>query len=121
MAQVKRIILAFVIAPLAVYPIFFINSLINGVPAISAAFVAAYTIPFAHVAEMLLGLPIWLVFRHYKVDALAAFVVGGALIGVIVGMILSRGDPKLPADLGFLFACAVAGAFSATCFHKISN
>jgi hypothetical protein len=39
--------------------------------------------PFAYLTELILGVPVWFVFRHYKIRSLAAFAAGGAFLGFV--------------------------------------
>ena len=48
-----------------------------------------FSLPPAYLAELLLGLPAWLIFRHYRIRSVPVYVTCGALIGLIAAHILS--------------------------------
>jgi len=44
---------------------------------------AVYAVPIAYCIEVVLGIPAWLIFRHYRIRSFRAFAAGGGLIGLI--------------------------------------
>ena len=47
---------------------------------------APYALVISYIAEFLLGVPVWMVFRRYGVHSLPAFAAGGALMGWLVNL-----------------------------------
>jgi len=95
----QRIVTAFVVAPLAapfvtVSLSFFLGSYHPGSSfslmglLMGLSIYSLYVLPLAYLAELLLGFPVWLVYRHYRVRSWPAFTAGGAFIGLLfyVGM-----------------------------------
>jgi hypothetical protein len=46
-------------------------------------FYAIFALPPAYAVEVLLGIPAWMIFRHYRIRSCLAFGGGGALIGLV--------------------------------------
>jgi hypothetical protein len=42
-----------------------------------------YTLPFAYFAELVLGVPVWLAFKYFRVRSFSAFAAGGAFVGLL--------------------------------------
>jgi hypothetical protein len=86
-----RTVAAFLIAPLTV-PVLF-----NGIAVLSDVYTSGaspsrlldgvlfslYTLPFAYFAELVLGVPVWLAFKYFRIRSFSAFAAGGALIGLL--------------------------------------
>jgi len=86
-----RTVAAFLIAPLTVPVVF------NGIAVISDVYTSGaspsrlldgvlfslYTLPFAYFAELVLGVPVWLAFKYFRIRSFSAFAAGGALIGLL--------------------------------------
>jgi hypothetical protein len=87
-----RTVRAFLIAPLIVPIVFF------GIAFLSDAFTSGtspsglvdalllftlYALPIAYVAELVLGVPAWLVFKYFRVRSFPAFAAGGAFLGLL--------------------------------------
>ena len=88
-------------------------------------FSSVYGLPMAYLVELLLGLPVWLLFRHFKVRSYAAFAGAGAVIGglVILFMAFRVGipNPSLlnPISGAFPFFLIVGASASAILFRAI--
>jgi hypothetical protein len=42
-----------------------------------------YGLPCAYLTELILGVPVWFIFKHYKVRSFMAFAAGGAFLGFV--------------------------------------
>lgn len=42
-----------------------------------------FALPTAYIAEILLGIPAWIIFQHYRLRSSTAFTVAGVLIGLV--------------------------------------
>jgi hypothetical protein len=88
-------------------------------------FSAVYGLPLAYLAEFLLGLPFWLVFRRFKVRSYVAFAGAGAVIGclVILCMAFWTGTPDRsvlnPVSRIFPFYIIIGATGSAILFRAI--
>ena len=51
--------------------------------------VAVSSLPVAYAFELVVGLPIWIVLRHYKIRSVGIFALGGAAIGWLADLCLS--------------------------------
>src|SRR5262245_58316636 len=96
-----RVTAAFLLAPLLVPFVFLIPSFFAGRLTGSSfnenvlAFLAysAYLLVIGYAVEAVLGLPAWMVFRHYGIRSLFAFAGAGALIGWLLYLaILAMGS-----------------------------
>src|SRR5258706_203809 len=65
-----------------------------------------YYSAFAYFAELVLGLPAWKIFQHYRIQSGVAFAMCGGLIGLIAGFVL-----RLVWEGALV--CVVAGVASA--------
>ena len=133
----RRIVAAFLIAPLAAPVVFAVISIathpsdIRDLSLVVGQFIVAslYVIPFAYLATFLIGIPTWRIFRHYRVHSLSAFAVGGAFIGLFATLILGALagtpittllNPLSPAWVrGGVLACVLAASASALAFRSI--
>jgi hypothetical protein len=133
----RRIVVAFLIAPLARPLVFSVigvatnPSEIRDLPLLVGQFIVAclYLSHVAYLAAFLLGIPTWMIFRHYRILSLSAFAVGGALIGLFTALILSALartpittllNPLSPAWVrGGVLACVLAASASALVFRSI--
>lgn len=89
----QRTVTAFVVAPLAapfvvVFLSYFWGSDHFGSFKLAGFLVgislySVYVLPLAYLAELLLGLPAWLIYRHFSIRSWPAFAAGGALIGLL--------------------------------------
>jgi hypothetical protein len=137
-----KIIIAFLIAPLAVPFVLWLNSLpkllvdvysgnYSGQSAFSVLlkWLLIYSVnalPFAYVCEVLLGIPAWLSFRRYGVHAWSAFAAGGAALGFafflsiwFLGAIL---DPSARSNFlssPYIWMDPLAGLCSAVLFRAV--
>jgi len=90
--QPGRTVAAFLIAPLTV-PVLF-----NGIAVLSdvytsgtspsglldgVLFFTLYSLPFAYFAELVLGVPVWLAFKYFRIRSFSAFAAGGAFVGLL--------------------------------------
>ena len=138
-----RVIAAFLIAPWTVPAVFALFSLRWGSVVGEKAhvswwsglgygllFYGSFALPFAYLAELVLGVPAWLVFRRRNVRSWAAFAGAGALMGLLVflGIAMFSWDKKSenPAavfDLTnpYLALCALSGAIASVVFRTIVN
>lgn len=129
----KKTLYAFLIAPITT-PVFFTFATLalHSVSVVkdTRTFVlvsllsSLYVLPFAYAAELILGLPAFLMFRRYRISSRILFAFGGLVIGGVVGTILfSITQPEYP--LTWLHsgvpADAVAGSLSAIVFREISS
>lgn len=132
-----RIVIAFLIAPLTAPLVFSAISVatnttdIRDFSLVVGQFTIAclYVAPLAYPAAFLLGIPTWMIFRHYRIHLLPAFVIGGAFIGLFVALILGALarkpittllNPLSPAWVrGGVFACVFSGSASAVVFRSI--
>jgi hypothetical protein len=88
-----------------------------------------FSLPIAYASELLLGLPAWMLFKHYGVRSVFAFAAAGALFGWLVYLAMDSGsegfasepwtsrlnrlsDPLVPL-------CVIAGAASALVFRAV--
>jgi hypothetical protein len=89
-----------------------------------------YSLPIAYAAELLLGLPAWMLFEHYGVRSASAFAAVGALLGWLVFLAmdaLSEGfapeswTSRLnPLSNPFVPLCVIAGAASALVLRAVA-
>jgi hypothetical protein len=89
-----------------------------------------YALPIAYVAEILLGVPAWMVFRYYCVRSFPAFAAAGAFMGWLVNLGMQALTPNLatkplaalfnPVDNPYISICVVAGSASAVLFRTIA-
>src|ERR1700691_4352455 len=91
----RRTIMAFLAAPLVVPFVFLLpfpgrddgppsGSVFS--PLVGVLMYSLYALPIGYLAELLLGIPAWQIFKHYGVRSWLAFVVGGAFIGGLVNL-----------------------------------
>lgn len=130
-----RIVAAFLVAPLAAPVVFSLTSIATN-PSdnrdLVGQFIVAclYVVPFAYLSAFLLGIPTWLIFRHYRIYSLSAFAVGGALIGLLVALMLGALartpittllNPFSAAWVrGGVLVCVLAASASALVFRSIA-
>jgi hypothetical protein len=137
-ASTQRTVLAFLGAPLIVPLVFYlpfpgestgpINHSALGM-LLSPLVYSLYALPIAYVAEFLLGVPAWMVFRRFGVRSLPAFVAAGALMGWLVNLGMEAPTGHLTTkpltvlfnalDNPYISICIVAGASSAVLFRTI--
>ena len=117
----RRTIIAFVVAPLMVPLVFFLTAVGLKHLSLDAASVSVIALPFAYIAEIIFGLPTWLVFRHYRISSFPAYAVGGGLIGFVVALIIlwDSSPPTWIRDGGP--DCVLAGLLSSVVFRRISD
>lgn len=111
---------AFFVAPLAVPLVLWAGELLLDYPGsvpsgLSGSLLVNLVIalPFAYLAEVVFGLPLWKVFLRFRVASPIAFAAAGAVIGVIPALFLPA--VKLQA----VVLCALAGAASALLFRGL--
>ena len=51
--------------------------------------VSLSSLPVAYAVELVVGLPVWIVFRHYRIRSVGIFALGGATIGWLADLCLS--------------------------------
>jgi hypothetical protein len=104
----RRILLAFLVSPIAAPIVAFLMALLAPTLLVPShrgltpkAFAVlpvylAYALPIAYVSTFLIGGPLWLVFKHYRIRRPAAFIVAGAFIGWIA----SAATVVMPGNIG---------------------
>ena len=119
-----RILLAFLIAPVAApfVFVFLFSVFVNDVWPGDLLALRLSVLLYAYGAEILFGIPAWLLFRRYRVTSYWAYLVTGTGIGVIVfaiviGSVSRRTWSEL---LVFGLPCAAAAAASALTFRIIA-
>ena len=120
----RRIITAFLVAPLTTPLVFFLLfQASNPLRDVADHFflVTCVYLPFAYAAEFSLGILTWMIFLHYRISSLLAFAVGGAIIGLIVALIL-RSMTRINDPFMHSYAplCIVAASASAVVFRSIA-
>jgi len=75
-----------------------------------------FGLPYAYLAELLLGVPAWLVFRYFRIRSFPAFAAGGAFLGLLFYLIWEG----WPGDLSFAAICVTAASVSAILFRAIA-
>ena len=134
----RRTVVAFLVAPLIVPFVFYLpfpgqRAGASNPSALSLLFgpliYSLYALPIAYVAEFLLGVPAWMVFRRYGVRSLPAFAAAGALLGWLVNLVLQAPTGNLttkplmvlfnPLDNPYISICVVAASSSAVLFRTI--
>jgi len=92
----RRVVAGFAFAPLACPAVYvFLTVVIHDPPTVLTAgawwwLLVVYIngLPIAYITELVLGLPAWMVFRHFGIRSLAAYAGGGAVIGWLEAMAL---------------------------------
>lgn len=93
-----------------------------------------YSLPIAYASELLLGLPAWMLFKHYGVRSISAFAAAGALLGLLVYFLIEgfvaflARDPwtsvfnslSLSSLSPYLPMCVIAGTASAIVFRVVA-
>ena len=121
-----RLLSAFVFAPLTVPLVYYLFALIvsdphpvkNGSFLVGLLFVTLYSLPIAYLGEFLLGIPVWMAFRHYGVTSVTAFGVCGAFIGWLVSLLIAIAF-RTPVEKSFLLFCVLSASASAIVFRVI--
>jgi hypothetical protein len=110
----RRVVYALLLAPISTPIVFFLLGLPqnknDSLREMFSAFLVLimFTLPPAYLAELVLGLPIWLAFRRFRISSRLAFACGGCLIGFAIGLLLSK-----PYEF------AIAGLVPAMIFREI--
>jgi hypothetical protein len=91
---------------------------------------SAYALPIAYVAEFLLGVPAWMIFRRYGIRSLPAFALAAALSGSLVNLAMQVPTGNLatepftavfnPLQNPYISLCVVAASSSAVLFRTIA-
>ena len=133
----RRIVAAFLVAPLGAPVVFWLTNIVTNpsdsrdLSLVVGQFIVAclYVVPLAYLSAFLLGIPTWMIFRHYRIYSLSAFAVGGALIGLFVALILGALartpittllNPFSAAWVrGGVLVCVLAASASALVFRSI--
>jgi len=127
----SRVVLAFLISP-ATTPLIlciFAGGALNKRSEwdffICLLFTLSYGLPFAYLGELLLGFPAWLLFKHFKIRSVLAFLATGGIIGWLSLFLLGI----LNGTIHFFFHDLVAsrlglcpiviGAVSAVLFRQV--
>jgi len=103
----RRMILAFVVAPLAV-PLVFqsLTTMLRGDGGETPISVWGVVLIFSYAVELLLGIPLWLTFRRYRITYLWAYAFTGGLIGWIAGRLILGDMVASPIYRDALCICA---------------
>lgn len=118
----RRVMLAFVVAPLAVPLVFSLPALLpsHGDYLTTLFLMLVYGLPIAYLFEILLGVPALILFVRYHVKSPFAFALGGIVIGLLVDVVVKMPSKTLhewsPGDM--LYSLAAAG--SALLFRVIA-
>jgi YndJ-like protein len=78
-----------------------------------------FGLPYAYLAELLLGVPAWLAFKYFRIRSFAAFAAGGAFLGLLFYLIW-QGWPGGLDDVLFLVVFVIAASASAILFRAIA-
>ena len=128
-ASGNRVVLALALAPLVLPTLLYLHSLIRSwilhrPDAFDyAAYVWAFSpfwMPFAYAAELLFGVPAWLLFRRRRVRSWLAFAAAGGIIGLSTTLLVTGLQPWSSPDDAYLASLLVLGASaSALVFRAI--
>jgi len=118
-----RTIAAFIAAPL-VTPIVIGFFLFGGIPPSTRQMLGTFYLfaPFAYMAAIVLGIPVFALFRWLNWTNVLLFFAFGTLIGLGVSMVIMRHNPieyMFTRHASDLAVCALAGGLSATAFRFI--
>lgn len=125
-----RTALALVAAPLLTPLVFNLHVRLEGVfagrpmPSIRDAasglvFCCMFVLPFAYAAELALGVPVWVMFRRYRIHSVSAFALGGTAIGWAVALVVNASTDWFTA--GGDLDCILAASGSAVAFRAIAG
>jgi hypothetical protein len=111
----RRVVVAFAFAPLVVPVVLLVLALIFPDPhhqwytrevlaekglgeglAMWMVVASLYSLPVAYLVELVLGIPLWLVFRHYRIRSVGVFAACGGLIGSLVVPIFAMWSGRAP-------------------------
>src|SRR5579862_4703743 len=133
----RRIITAFLVAPLILPFVFFVFLAItlrvpHVIPGLSerapytweyvilsSVLMSWFGLPIVYLAELILGWPAWIVLRYLGTRSRIAFTVLGALMGLMINMVISLLTHG-PVDPSFLPLCVVSGAASGMLFRIVA-
>ena len=121
----KRIIIAFLIAPLA--PVIFYSLLTN-----SNLFGIIFSIPwdflligmFTYPIALVFGIPTYILFLRKGWRSMKSYALGGAIIGFsffIVSLFFLGVTKNWKGVIIPIFFCSISGAISASVFHLIAK
>lgn len=119
----RRLLLAFLVAPLLTPLVFIVTVFSRNGPATSLKEIAVIFLlyaPFAYLAETLFGVPVFLLYRFLNWKSFVAYGMAGAMIGLIAMLVVSRRFVVWRASGDFVW-CVVAGVVSALAFRLISG
>ena len=122
--RLRRIILAFLVAPLMTPVVFIVVDSVRGLSHMPERILGYFLLygPFAYLATAIFGIPAYFLFRALRWNNALLFVLGGAVIGLIVSFLLLNWHPAA-GFFWFWFAeklwCTLAGALSALVFRMI--
>ena len=118
----RRIILALLVSPLMTPLTFLLAFIFRSSPPPSASGVpvifALYT-PFAYAATAVLGIPMFFVFRALKWTNVLAYILGGAVIGLVTASVIFGLLISWTVGSSIFVWCVVAGAWSASVFWLV--
>jgi hypothetical protein len=116
----RRLLIAFLVAPLFTPLVFTVTVFSRNARAASwkpvAVIFLLYT-PFAYLAEALFGIPVLLIYRFLNWRSFFAYGSGGAMIGLIAMLVVSKLLIVWSVAPGDFVWCIVAGVISALAFR----
>jgi hypothetical protein len=136
----RRTVAAFLIAPLVVPFAFLLPygrevssaNETQGSYFLTILLYSIYAVPIAYFAELVLGIPAWMLFKRFHIRSLPVFAIAGALMGLLVHVSMflqSRAFYQPPDSVRnfatlcsspYLFVCVVAGCSSAILFWIVA-
>ena len=113
-SKTSRVMLAFIVAPWAVPIVFATLGFARG-EEFSAIYIVLLI--YAYPAEIVFGLPTWLLFKHRRICSPWAYACTGGLIGLIVAVLILSSF----AEFLFTLGCIMSAALAASVFWIISS
>lgn len=116
----KRVILAYVLAPPTAGIAFLIMSVLSGEPVDSSLAMASGVAVYSYIPSFLIGTPTHLVLRKYKKESLSRYAVIGVSVGIVWALV-ARGFTMNSDTLIAMFAIAFPCGLVAASFSIIKN
>jgi hypothetical protein len=109
-----RLIIALFVSPQVSLVVFIVASLAFGAPLGELEMGLVFYVPFAYFVEIILGMPLFLLSRRLRWKNVFAFIGGGALIGITIGLPMMvffdwANETVLPGRAVVLLLLAVCG------------
>jgi hypothetical protein len=115
-----RLLIAFIVSPLAALLTFIVAAIVRGVASGEILMALMFYAPLAYSAVVVLGIPAFIVSNLFRWESLSVYLSVGAGIGLITallsGLLFSWG-----MEGEFFILCLMAGALSALVFWLILN